>query len=70
MRVHAVFPGPIDTDMIRAMDMPRTAAADVARAMSSTPAVSPSRITPDPMSVEVFGTFVKDPRAVEKKFAG
>ena len=27
-------------------------------------------IAPDPMSAEVWGTFVRDPRAVEKKFAG
>ena len=30
--VHAVMPGPIDTDMVRALDIPKTAPEDVARA--------------------------------------
>jgi NAD(P)-dependent dehydrogenase (short-subunit alcohol dehydrogenase family) len=70
VRVHAVFPGPIDTDMIRAMDMPKTGATDVARAILDGLAAGVDDIAPDPMSAEVFGTFVRDPRAVEKKFAG
>ena len=33
IKVHGVFPGAVDTDMIRVIDMPKTSAQDVARAI-------------------------------------
>jgi NAD(P)-dependent dehydrogenase (short-subunit alcohol dehydrogenase family) len=53
VRVHAAFPGPIDTDMIRDLDLPKTSAADVARAILDGVAGGRDQIFPDPMSAEL-----------------
>lgn len=70
IRVHAAFPGPIDTDMIRAMAMPKTSPVEVARAILDGVERGDDDIAPDPMAREVVGTFVRDPRALERQFAG
>ncbi|HEY1565586.1 MAG TPA: SDR family NAD(P)-dependent oxidoreductase [Solirubrobacteraceae bacterium] len=48
--VHAVLPGPIDTDMVRALDIPKTPPADVARATLDGVERGEDEIFPDPMS--------------------
>jgi len=48
--VHVALPGPIDTDMIRDWDIPKTAAADVAGAILDGVARGEEEIFPDPMS--------------------
>lgn len=48
--VHAVLPGPIDTDMVRALDIPKTPADDVARATLDGMERGEEEIFPDPMS--------------------
>jgi NAD(P)-dependent dehydrogenase (short-subunit alcohol dehydrogenase family) len=48
--VHAVLPGPIDTDMVRALDIPKTAPADVARATLDGVERGDEEIFPDPLS--------------------
>ena len=48
--VHAVLPGPIDTDMVRALDIPKTAAEDVARATLDGVEEGEEEIFPDPLS--------------------
>lgn len=48
--VHVALPGPIDTDMIRDWDIPKTAASDVARAIFDGVAHGDEEIFPDPMS--------------------
>lgn len=68
--VHAVFPGPIDTDMIRTFDLPKTSAAEVARALLDGVAAGALDIGPDPMSSDVLATFTRDPGAIERRFAG
>lgn len=67
--VHAVFPGPIDTDMIRGFDMPKTSPLEVARAILDGVAKGQADIAPDPMSSDVLATFLHDPRAIERRFA-
>jgi NAD(P)-dependent dehydrogenase (short-subunit alcohol dehydrogenase family) len=69
VRVHAAFPGPIDTDMIRSFEMPKTKPADVAAAILDGVSSDTADIFPDPMSREVGATWQKDPRSVEKRFA-
>jgi NAD(P)-dependent dehydrogenase (short-subunit alcohol dehydrogenase family) len=69
IRVHAVFPGPIDTDMIRALDMVKASPAEVARATLDGIAAGADDIAPDAMSRGVLATFAGDPRAVERQFA-
>jgi NAD(P)-dependent dehydrogenase (short-subunit alcohol dehydrogenase family) len=51
--VHAVLPGPIDTDMVRALDIPKTPAADVARATLDGFERGEEEIFPDPMSQSI-----------------
>jgi NAD(P)-dependent dehydrogenase (short-subunit alcohol dehydrogenase family) len=48
--VHAVLPGPIDTDMVRTLDIPKTPAADVARATLDGVQRGEEEIFPDPLS--------------------
>ena len=48
--VHAVVPGPIDTDMVRDLDLPKTPPADVARATLDGVEHGDEDIFPDPMS--------------------
>jgi NAD(P)-dependent dehydrogenase (short-subunit alcohol dehydrogenase family) len=48
--VHAVLPGPIDTDMVRALDIPKTPPEDVARAALDGIERGEEEIFPDPMS--------------------
>src|SRR4051794_35332216 len=48
--VHAVLPGPIDTDMVRALDIPKTSVEDVARATLEGVERGEQEIFPDPMS--------------------
>ena len=69
VRVHAVFPGPIDTDMIRSMGMPKTSPADVARALLDGVAAGTEDIAPDPMSAGMLATWQHDPRAVARQLA-
>jgi NAD(P)-dependent dehydrogenase (short-subunit alcohol dehydrogenase family) len=48
--VHAVLPGPIDTDMVRALDIPKTPPGDVARDTLDGVERGDEEIFPDPMS--------------------
>jgi NAD(P)-dependent dehydrogenase (short-subunit alcohol dehydrogenase family) len=49
--VHAVLPGPIDTEMVRALDIPKAPPADVARATLDGIERGDEEIFPDPMSL-------------------
>jgi short-subunit dehydrogenase len=48
--VHAVMPGPIDTDMVRDLDIPKTPPADVAGAALDGIERGEEEIFPDPFS--------------------
>jgi short-subunit dehydrogenase len=48
--IHAVMPGPIDTDMVRALDIPKTPPEDVARGTLDGVERGEEEIFPDPMS--------------------
>jgi NAD(P)-dependent dehydrogenase (short-subunit alcohol dehydrogenase family) len=48
--VYAVMPGPIDTDMVRDLDIPKTAPEDVARGTLDGVERGEEEIFPDPMS--------------------
>jgi NAD(P)-dependent dehydrogenase (short-subunit alcohol dehydrogenase family) len=48
--VYAVMPGPIDTDMVRGLDIPKTPAQDVARGTLDGIERGEEEIFPDPMS--------------------
>jgi NAD(P)-dependent dehydrogenase (short-subunit alcohol dehydrogenase family) len=67
VRVHGVLAGAIDTDMIRAMDMPKTSAADVARGILEGLERDEDDIAPDPMSRQLVDLWRKDPKALERQ---
>jgi NAD(P)-dependent dehydrogenase (short-subunit alcohol dehydrogenase family) len=50
VNVHAVMPGPIDTDMVRDLDVPKTSPEDVARGTLDGVERGEEEIFPDPMS--------------------
>lgn len=66
--VHAVFPGPVDTDMAKDFDLPKTSPQHVARAVLDGVEAGLEDITPDPMSRDVHGAWLKDPKGVERQF--
>jgi len=49
--VHAALPGPIDTEMVRSLDIPKAPPADVARAILDGVERGDEEIFPDPMSL-------------------
>jgi len=68
--VHAVLPGPVDTDMVRHLDLPKTSAESVAQAIVDGLERGDEEIFPDPMSAAIAdgwsGGVVK---ALERQFA-
>jgi NAD(P)-dependent dehydrogenase (short-subunit alcohol dehydrogenase family) len=68
IRVHAVFPGPVDTDMAKDLDLPKTSPKDVARAVLDGVESGQDDIAPDSMSRDVHGAWLKDPKGVERHF--
>ena len=67
--VHGVFPGAVDTDMIRGFEMPKTAPIDVARAVLAGVEAGEEDIFPDPMSQQLYAAWRQDHKAVERQFA-
>ncbi len=68
IQVHAVFPGAIDTDMIRTFPIPKTSAADVANGIVAGIERGDEDILPDAMASDVYARWRKDPRAFEQWF--
>ncbi|MFT3771050.1 MAG: SDR family oxidoreductase [Minicystis sp.] len=66
--VHAVFPGPIDTDMARDITLPKISPEAAAKAIVEGIARGDEDILPDPMSAQVFATWRRDPKALEQQF--
>lgn len=67
--VHGVFPGAVDTDMIRSFTMPKTPAIDVARATLDGIEAGEEDIFPDPMAQQLYSAWRQDHKAVERQFA-
>ena len=67
--VHGVYPGAVDTDMIRSFEMPKTAPAEVAAEVVRGVTAGEEDIAPDPMSAQLWNLFRTDPKAVERQFA-
>lgn len=67
--VHCVYPGPIDTDMAKGFDLPKTSASATAEAILEGVENGTEDILPDPMSVQIGGFFFSDPKGLEKQFA-
>jgi NAD(P)-dependent dehydrogenase (short-subunit alcohol dehydrogenase family) len=67
--VYGVFPGAVDTEMIRAMEMPKADPRDVARAILDGVEADTEDIFPEPMSRQVYEGWRQDHKAVERQFA-
>jgi NAD(P)-dependent dehydrogenase (short-subunit alcohol dehydrogenase family) len=66
--VHAAFPGPIDTDMVRDMEMPKTSPDDVAAAILGAVERGVDEILPDATARELHAIWKQEPRALERQF--
>jgi short-subunit dehydrogenase len=66
--VHAVFPGPVDTEMTKAIPIAKTSPEIVSRAIVEGIARGDEDILPDPMARDVFATWMRDPKALERQF--
>lgn len=71
VKVHAVLAGPIDTDMVRGLDIPKTPAEDVARATFDGVERGEEEIFPDQMSAQLAdGWHAGVAKALERQNAG
>lgn len=65
----AVLPGPIDTDMVRALPMPKASPADTARGVVAGIARGDEEIFPDPMAQQMGALWNKSHKEFERAFA-
>lgn len=68
--VHAVLAGAIDTDMVRAMEMPKTPPLEVARNIVAGVQRDQDDILPEGGSQGMFEAWRSDPKAFERQLAG
>jgi NAD(P)-dependent dehydrogenase (short-subunit alcohol dehydrogenase family) len=66
----AVLPGPIDTDMTRDLQMPKTSAEDVAKGVIAGVERAEEDIFPDPMAREMGALWNKSHKEFERALAG
>jgi short-subunit dehydrogenase len=66
--VHAVFPGPVDTDMSKDITLPKTSPEVVAQAIVDGIERGEEDIYPDPMAKQVMGAWLANPKEVERMF--
>jgi len=69
IEVYGVFPGAVDTDMLAAVEMPKTSPADIADAVLRGLTESSEDIFPDSMSSGLYAAWKADHKAVERQFA-
>jgi NAD(P)-dependent dehydrogenase (short-subunit alcohol dehydrogenase family) len=67
--VFGVYPGPVDTDMVRQLAMPKTAPRDVAFAILDGVEAGQEDIYPDPFAVDFGKRFGASPKAAEQQMA-
>jgi NAD(P)-dependent dehydrogenase (short-subunit alcohol dehydrogenase family) len=67
--VHGVYPAGIDTDMVAAIDTPKTPPAQVAAGVLDGLADDQDDIFPDPISQAMAPTWWSDPKAFERAFS-
>ena len=69
VKVFGVFPGAVDTDMLKGVEMPKAAPADVASAVMRGVEADEEDIFPDPMAKELYTHWATDHKAIERQFA-
>jgi NAD(P)-dependent dehydrogenase (short-subunit alcohol dehydrogenase family) len=66
----AALPGPIDTDMVRALQLPKASPAEVAKTLLEGIERGEEDIFPDPMAQQMGALWNKSPKEFERAFAG
>jgi NAD(P)-dependent dehydrogenase (short-subunit alcohol dehydrogenase family) len=69
VRVFGVFPGAVDTDMLKGVDMPKTSPEAVADAVLAGLEADAEDIFPDPMSKSLYAQWAANHKQVEHQFA-
>jgi NAD(P)-dependent dehydrogenase (short-subunit alcohol dehydrogenase family) len=67
--VFGVYPGPVDTDMVRELAMPKTSPRDVAVAILDGIEAGHEDIFPDPFAADFGQRFEASPKAAERQMA-
>ena len=67
--VAGVYPGPIDTDMARALPLEKTSPEAAAQAILDGVEAGAEEIFPDPMSQQIGELFLRSPKALERQIA-
>lgn len=67
--VHGIFPGPIDTDMSRDINLPKTSPQVAAENIVNGIIAGLEDIFPDTMSSQLSELWAKDPKSLERQFA-
>jgi short-subunit dehydrogenase len=67
--VFGIYPGAVDTEMIAAMEMPKTSPNAVAEAIVSGIDQGTEDIFPDPMAQQLGQLWMSNPKALEQQFA-
>ncbi len=65
----AALPGPIDTDMVKALPMPKTSPAETARGVLAGIARGDEEIFPDPMAQQMGALWTRSHKEFERAFA-
>lgn len=69
IEVLAALPGPIDTDMVKDLQLPKTSPAEVAKGVIAGIERGEEEIFPDPMAVQMGTLWNKSPKEFERAFA-
>ena len=69
VKVFSVFPGAVDTDMLKGVEMPKTAPAHVAAEVLTGVEANQEDIFPDPMAKALYAQWTTDHKAIEHQFA-
>jgi NAD(P)-dependent dehydrogenase (short-subunit alcohol dehydrogenase family) len=69
VRVFSVFPGAVDTDMLKGVEMPKTSSRDVASSILDGVEANQEDIFPDPMSKQLYPQWAADHKGIERQFA-
>ncbi len=69
IRVHGVYPGPVDTDMAKGFEMDKASPESVAENILSGVEADLDEIYPDPMAEQVGRAWGNHPKQVERMFA-
>ncbi len=70
IEILAALPGPIDTEMIKDVQLPKTSPADVASGMLAGIERGEEDIFPDPMAQRMGALWSRSPKEFERAFAG